>query len=82
MNYGLSSSTMYVLVSSPFDSAAVVFHMEDSSIEEKLAFEKLCESIKARQGKAMWREVCKITERIRYHNALTRNSQAFTQKHS
>lgn len=51
---------MYVLVSSPFDSAAVVFHIEDSSIEEKLAFEKLCESIKARQGKAMWREVCKI----------------------
>lgn len=42
---------MYVLVFSPFDSAAIVFHIEDSSIEEKLAFEKLCESIKARRGK-------------------------------
>lgn len=74
---------MYVLVFSPFDSAAIVFHIEDSSIEEKLAFEKLRESIKARQGEAMWREVCKITETIRYHNALIlRNSQAFPQKHS
>lgn len=83
INYSLSSSTMYLLVFSPFDSAAIVFHIEDSSIEGKLAFEKVCETIKARQGEAMWREVWKITETICYHSALiTRNSHAFTQKHS
>lgn len=71
INYSLSSSTVYVLVFSPFDSAAIVFHIEDSSIEEKLAFEKLCESIKVRQGEAVWREVCKITKTIRYHSAFT-----------
>lgn len=61
INHGLSSSTTYLFFLH-LTQQPLPFTFKTPSIEEKLALENLC--VKARQGEALWREVCRITETI------------------